>query len=91
MDLKRLNVIIGYDKLTLEEKVRRAVRAAKLEMTSQSINAMRELPPSVKLARSSDLFTFAIDQLCAQEQRTGFDVAIAQVRAAQRMLNANDW
>ena len=34
MDFEKLNRIIGYDKLTLEEKIRRAVRAAKPDIVS---------------------------------------------------------
>ena len=48
MDLEKLNRIIGYDKLTLDEKIRRAVRAAKLEMNPVWIETMRKLPGAKK-------------------------------------------
>ncbi len=67
MDLARLNHILGYDKLLMEEKIRRAVRAAKLEMTPVWTKTMRSLPSYYKAEGANELFLMARDALYFQD------------------------
>jgi hypothetical protein len=91
MDLARLNAVIGYDKLSLEEKIRRAVRAAKLEMHPVWIKACQNLPITKKMQGANELFLFARQTAVIQELNSGHTRAEAQRIAAQRMLRGNDW
>ena len=91
MDFEKLNRAIGYDTLSLEEKLRRAVRAAKLEMTPKWTEICRTLSPAEKMARSNDLFLMARTALYFQERNKGLGEREAQLAAAQRMLVSNDW
>ena len=91
MDLEKLNRIIGYDKLTLEEKIRRAVRAAKLEMNPVWIDAMRRLPGAKKIEQSAEMWRFARQSLYQQEIRKGKTEAEAWAAVAKRLLAGNDW
>ncbi len=91
MDLEKLNRIIGYDKLTLEEKIRRAVRAAKLEMNPVWIDAMRKLPGVKKTGAANDMWIFARDMLYMQEREHGKSELEARQAVAKRLLTSNDW
>ena len=91
MDFARLNAVIGYDKLSLEEKIRRAVRAAKLEMHPVWIASMRALSSARKLDAANDLFLMARDALYFQERRKGLNDMDARHATAQRLLKSNDW
>jgi len=77
--------------LSSEEKIRRAVRAAKLEMAPAYIEYLRQVPPEVKLANAYSLFVMARDALYLQEIRRGRTPEEATRVAAQRMLNSNVW
>lgn len=77
--------------LSSEEKIRRAVRAAKLEMAPAYIEYLRQVPPEVKLANAYSLFVMARDALYFQEIRRGRPPEEATRVAAQRMLNSNVW
>jgi hypothetical protein len=91
MNLSPLNRVLGYDQLSLEEKIRRAVRAAKLEMTPAWTEAMRALPPYYKAEGANELFLMARDALYFQERRKGLSERDAKLVVAQRLLNSNDW
>jgi len=91
MNLTRLNHILGYDTLSLEEKIRRAVRAAKLEMTPVWTKTMRSLPPYYKTEGANELFLMARDALYFQERRKGLSERDTKLSTAQRLLNSNDW
>ena len=91
MDFEKLNRIIGYDKLTLEEKIRRAVRVAKLEMHPVWIDAMRKLPGHKKTQHSAEMWRFARQTLYRQEIRHGKTEAEAWAAVAIRLLASNDW
>jgi hypothetical protein len=91
MDLARLNKVIGYDKLSLEEKIRRAVRAAKMEMHPVWIASMQKLSSAKKLEGANDLFLMARDALLFQERRKGLSEIHARHATAQRLLKSNDW
>ena len=75
--------------LSSEERIRRAVRAAKLEMSPAYLDILRQVPPAVKLANANSLFVMARDALYHQELRRGHSAADAMRIAAQRMLNSN--
>jgi hypothetical protein len=91
MDLERLNKVLGYDKLSMEEKIRRAVRAAKMEMHPVWIEAMRKQPIHAKMKSANEMFVFARRMLYFQEIEAGHSEKEARRIAAQRMLNGNDW
>jgi hypothetical protein len=77
--------------LSSEEKIRRAVRAAKLEMVPVHIEFLKKVPPEIKLANAYSLFSMARDALYHQEIRRGRSPEEAMRIAAQRMLNSNAW
>ena len=91
MDFERLNRAIGYDQLSLEEKVRRAVRAAKLEMTPRWTEICHHLTVAQKMKAANEMFVYARRQLYFQEIRKGLSQSQAQMQAAKRILNGNDW
>jgi hypothetical protein len=91
MDLARLNKAIGYDKLSLEGKIRRAVRAAKMEMHPVWIASMRTISSARKLDGANELFLMARDALYFQERRKGLSDVDARRVTAQRLLKSNDW
>ena len=84
--------MLGWEKLSSEEKIRRAVRAAKLELKPvEYVEILKRLPPEVKLANAYSLFVMARDLLYFQEIRRGLSPAEATRVAAQRMLKCNGW
>jgi hypothetical protein len=89
--LARLERRLFPQGLTSEEKIRRAVRAAKLEIVPAYVEILKKLPPEVKLANAYSLFTMARDALCQQEIRRGLSPEEAKRVAAQRMLKSNAW
>ena len=76
--------------LSSEEKIRRAVRAAKLEMAPAHIEFLKKVPPEVKLANAYTLWVMARDALYHQELRRGRSPMEAMRVAARRMLNDTD-
>ncbi len=72
--------------LTSEERIRRAVRAAKQEMTPAYLEVLRNMAPAVKLANANSLFIMARDALYQQEIRRGCSPEEAMRIGAQRML-----
>ena len=83
--------ILDPSNLSSEEKIRRAVRAAKLDMLPVHIEFLRKIPPEVKLANANSLFIMARDALYHQEIRRGRTPEEAMRMAAQRMLTSNTW
>jgi len=89
--LARLEKRLFPQGLTSEEKIRRAVRAAKLEMVPAYVEILKKIPPEIKLANAYSLFAIARDALYQQEIRRGHSPEEARRIAAQRMLNCNAW
>ena len=83
--------MLGHANLSSEEKIRRAVRAAKLEMVPAHIEFLKKVPPEVKLANAFSLFAMAHDALYYQEIRRGLSHEEAMHVAARRLLNSNAW
>jgi len=73
--------------LTSEERIRRAVRAAKQEMSPAYLEVLRNMSPALKLANANSLFVMARDALYQQAIRRGCSPKEAMRIAAQRMLN----
>ena len=73
--------------LTSEERIRRAVRAAKQEMSPAYLEVLRNMSPALKLANANSLFVMARDALYQQEIRREGSPEEAMRIAAQRMLN----
>ena len=73
--------------LSSEERIRRAVRAAKLERSAVYTEILRQIPPAVKLANANSLFVMARDALYFQEIRRGRSPEDAMKIAAQRLLS----
>jgi hypothetical protein len=73
--------------LSSEERIRRAVRAANLEMSPAYLEVLRNLSPTVKFANANSLFVMARDALYHQELRRGCSPEEAMRIAAQRMLD----
>jgi len=83
--------MLGQSNLSSEEKIRRAVRAAKLEMVPAHIEFLKKVAPEVKLANAFSLFAMARDALYYQEIRRGLSHEEAMRAAARRLLNSNVW
>ena len=83
--------MLDYASLSSEEKIRRAVRAAKLEMTPMYVEFLKKIPPEAKLANAYSLFIMARDALYHQEIRRGLPPEQAMRVAAQRLLRSNAW
>jgi hypothetical protein len=79
--------VLNQAHLTSEERIRRAVRAAKLEMSPAYIDILRKIPPEAKLANANSLFIMARDALYYQEIKHGHSSTEAMQIAAQRMLS----
>jgi len=82
--------MLGQSNLSSDEKIRRAVRAAKLEMVPAHIEFLKKVPSEVKLANANSLFIMARDALYHQEIRRGRSPEEAMRVAARRMLNSNE-
>jgi len=81
--------MLNQANLSSEERIRRAVRAAKQEMTPAYIEVLRNLSPAVKLANANSLFVMARDALYQQEIRQGSSPEEAMRIAAQRLLSSH--
>lgn len=81
--------MLNQASLTSEERIRRAVRAAKQEMTPAYLEVLRNLPPAMKLANANSLFVMARDALYQQEIRRGCSPEEAMRIAAQRLLSSH--
>ncbi len=79
--------MVNQANLSSEERIRRAVRAAKLEHTAAYTEILRKIPPAVKLANANSLFVMARDALYFQEIRRGHSPEEAMRIAAQRLLS----
>jgi hypothetical protein len=82
-------MVLNQTDLSSEERIRQAVRAAKLESSPAYTDILRKIPPEVKLANANSLFIMARDALYQQEIRHGHTPAEAMQIAAQRMLNSH--
>jgi hypothetical protein len=92
MDLARLNAVIGYDKLSLEEKIRRAVRAAKFDEQREGkawLRLLPMIPEGVSTMRANEMFCLARGMLLDQELARGLSAIEAQRITAQRLLASN--
>ncbi len=81
--------MLNQANLSSEERIRRAVRAAKQEMTPAYIEVLRNLSPAIKLANANSLFVMARDALYQQEIRRGCLPEEAMRLAAQRLLSSH--
>ena len=79
--------MLNQANLSSEERIRRAVRAAKLERSAAYTEILRKIPPAVKLANANSLFVMARDALYFQEIRRGHSPEEAMQIAAQRLLS----
>ncbi len=82
--------MLDQSNLSSEERIRRAVRAVKLERTPAYTEILRNIPPAVKLAMANSLWNMARDALYFQEIRKGHSPEEAMRIAAQRLLNIPD-
>ena len=89
--LKQVNAASGYDKLSLEDRLRGAVCEVLLEMSPAWIEVMRTMPVSRKLEASNRMFLTARDMLVNQGLRAGLALIQARAQAAHRLLDGNAW
>ena len=83
--------MLAYDKLSAEEKVRRAVRAAWFEMPQVWVDALRQMPSEVKLTRSAEMWVIMRESLYRKVIKQGLPEERAQRIVAQQLLDCNDW
>ena len=79
--------MLNQASLSSEERIRRAVRAAKLERSAAYTEILRQIPPATKLVNANSLFVMARDALYFQEIRRGHSPEEALRIAAQRLLS----
>lgn len=79
--------MLNQANLSSEERIRRAVRAAKFERSAAYTEILRKIPPAVKLANANSLFVMARDALYFQEIRRGHSPEEAMQIAAHRLLS----
>ena len=77
--------MLNQSNLSSEERIRRAVRAAKQEMSPAYLVVLRNISPAAKLASAYSLFVMARDALYQQEIRRGCSPEEAMRVAAKRM------
>ena len=82
--------MLDQSQLSSEERIRRAVRAAKLERVPAYTEILRQISPAIKLANANSLFIMARDALYFQEIRQGRSPEEAMKIAAQRLLSLHD-
>ncbi len=76
--------------LDREERIRRAVRAAKLERSPAYTEILRRISPEIKMANANSLFIMARDALYFQKIRRGHSPEEAMKIGAQRPLSLHD-
>ena len=79
--------MLNQASLSSEERIRRAVRAAKRERSAAYTEILRQIPAAAKLANANSLFVMARDALYFQEIRRGHSPEDALRIAAQRLLS----
>ncbi|MCC6615234.1 MAG: hypothetical protein IT320_17300 [Anaerolineae bacterium] len=83
--------MLGYEQLSAEEKVRRAVRPAWFEMPQVWVDALRQMPSEVKLTRSAEMWVIMRDSLYRKAIAQGISADQARRIVAHQILNCDDW
>jgi hypothetical protein len=84
--LARLEKLFFPGGLTLEDRIRLAVRAAKLEIEPRYVEILRQLPPGLKVSQAFELWDWARDTLYGQGLQRGLSPEEAMRDAARRLL-----
>lgn len=82
----RLERMFFPNGLSLEDRVRMAVRAAKAELEPHYVEALRHIDPGVKIAGAFELWRFAWGMLYSQALQRGLSPEEAVHFAAQQLL-----
>ena len=77
--------MLNEDNLSSEERIRRVVRAARLEMPPAYLEMLRNLSPAVKLAVANSLSVVTCVALYHGELRRGHS-ATASIRIAKQLM-----
>ena len=90
--LNRLNYLMGSNPLSLEDKIRRAIRAAKLEETPKAVwlKVLPTIPEGVSTTRVNEMFCWARSLILDNELSSGLSHAEAHRNTVQRLLTKND-
>jgi len=88
--MARIERIFFPNGLTLEDRARMGVRAAKLEIVPEHIEALKKIPPEVKLASAFSMFDWAWEMMYLQGLERGLTSDGARRYAAEKMLKPND-
>jgi len=88
--LARLEHFYFPDGLTLEDRVRLAVRAAKLEIEPGYVEILRRLRPGVRIRQAFALWRMARHALYRQGVRQGLSPEKALGEAARRLLETKN-
>jgi hypothetical protein len=84
--LARLEKLFFPDGLTLEDRVRMGVRAAKLEIEPKYVEILRQMPPGLKVSQAFELWDWAREALYGQGLQHGLSPEEAMRDAARRLL-----
>ena len=89
--LNRLSAIAGHDSVSLEEKIRRAIRAAKFEETPKAVwlKVLPTIAEGVSTTRANEMFCWARSMILDQERGNGLSEPEAHRSMVQRLLASN--
>jgi hypothetical protein len=89
--LRKLDRALGNDKLSLEEKARRTIRAAKFGETPKAVwfKIFPTIPEGVSTTRANEMFCWARSTILEQELRKGLPEEQAIQNTVRCLLSGN--
>ena len=83
--LNRLSTMMGSESASLEEKIRRAIRAAKFEETPVAVwlKVLPTIAEGVSTTRANEMFCWARSMILDQERSNGLSEPEAHLRTLQ--------
>jgi hypothetical protein len=89
--LAHLSGVMGHDNLSLEQKLRRAIRAAKSDDTPLAFwrKVLPTIPEGVSTTRANEMFCWARSLILDQERKNCASEAEALQNTVRRLLTSN--
>ncbi len=91
--ITRVNLLMANAHLSLEDKIRRAIRAARFEETPKAVwlKLLPTIPEGVSTTRANEMFCWARSLILDSELSSGLSVTEAHRNTVQRLLIKNDY
>ena len=83
--------MLRYERMSGEEKVRRAARAAWFEMPQVWVDALRAMPSQVKLVRSAEMWVIMREAIRRRVTTPEMTADRVQHIVARHLLSCDDW